>query len=624
MPRIADIYRMCGIAGIISINPQFVTNIRLKRMADAIVHRGPDGEGYWINNTTVAGLGHRRLSIIDLSAQAAQPMHYLGRYTIVHNGEIYNYVELRHELAAKGYVFSSQSDTETIMAAYDCWSENCLQHFDGMFAFALWDEKEQTLFAARDRMGEKPFYYWFNGVELLFASEMKALWAAGIEKQVNEKLLFNFITLGYTQNPFDNRETAYQQIQKLPAASFFRYSPGTQKAIEPVAYWSIDPGYTAPDINEEKAVQIFGELFTQSVKRRLRSDVPLGTSLSGGLDSSAITVMAQELLPAGAGFQTFSAIFSGFETDESERVQLLTAQTGIKNFTVEPTAESFVSDFEKWCYHQEGLMGSASVYAQYKVFQRAKEQNTKVLLDGQGADEILGGYHKYYHWYWQQLYKKDRALLKPEIIAARQLGIQEEWNWKNKLSAAWPALAGAYIKQDRKRKQRQLEHIDKTFSAAYGLSYYQLPPQNNLQSVLHYNTFNNGLEELLRYADCNSMAHGRETRLPFLEHKLVEFIFSLPAHYKIQNGRTKWLLRKTMENRLPAAITWQKNKIGFEPPQQLWMQYQPVQNLIQEARKKLVEKGILNKKVLDKKIKPQDSHAADNFDWRYLVASRLF
>jgi asparagine synthase (glutamine-hydrolysing) len=624
MPRITDIYRMCGIAGIISVDPQRINQDRLKKMTDSIAYRGPDGDGYWINKMATAGLGHRRLSIIDLSAHGSQPMHYGDRYTIIYNGEIYNYIEVKKELERKGYAFVSQSDTEVILAAYACWQEECLQYFDGMFAFAIWDEKKQTLFAARDRFGEKPFYYWFNDHELVFASEIKALWAAGIEKQVNEKLLFNFITLGYTQNPANLQETAYQQINKLPAASFFTYAV-QQKKINPVLYWQIKRnGDSNNSISEEDAIEKFTSLFSQSINKRLRSDVPLGTSLSGGLDSPAIAVMIRRMQDPGSMLQTFSAIFPGFETDESAHIKLLAAQTGIENFTIVPDAEGFITDFEKLCYHQEGLFGSASIYAQYKVFELAKQHNIKVLLDGQGADEILAGYHKYYHWYWQQLYKEDKGALQHELAAARQLDVRDEWNWKNKLAAVWPVYAGKYIKKVRIKKQLQAGGIENHFSNAYGTSYYQLPLQNSLNNVLHYNTFENGLEELLHYADRNSMAHGREVRLPFLNHQLVEFVFSLPAQFKIKNGRTKWLLRKSMDHLLPGAITWRKDKIGFEPPQKEWMQHAPVQDYMQEAKRKLVEKGVLKKEVLDKKIQPLASHAADNFDWRYLVASRLY
>ena len=615
---------MCGIAGIISGNQQLITKERLVKMTDAIAHRGPDGDGHWINDAGNAALGHRRLSIIDLSANAAQPMHYLHRYTIVHNGEIYNYIELREQLKGKGYVFTSQSDTEVIAAAYDCWKEDCLQYFDGMFAFAIWDEKEQNLFAARDRFGEKPFFYCNNGTQFIFASEMKALWAAGVEKNVNKKLLYNFLTLGYTQNPAIGSETAYSGIYKLPAASYFNYTIHKSKNISPVVYWQADNNFSNTTISEATAVEQFTDLFTQSIKKRLRSDVPLGTSLSGGLDSSAIAVMIQRIQHPGSRLQSFSAIFPGAASDESGYIQLLTASKDIDNFTTQPDAAGFINDFEKLCYQQEGLMSSASVYAQYKVFELAKQHNVKVLLDGQGADETLAGYHKYYHWYWQELYKKDKALLKNEMTAARKLGIEDQWSWKNKLAALYPAFAADYIRNERIKKQLVTAGIDKQFTAGYGTSYYQMPQQDRLNNVLYYNTFNNGLEELLQYADRNSMAHGREVRLPFLNHQLVEFIFSLPAHFKINNGRTKWVLRKAMDGLLPAEIAWRKDKIGFEPPQKQWMEQKLLQEYIQDAKNKLVTEGILQKGVLDKKIQPQDAHAADNFDWRYLVAAKLF
>ena len=592
-------------------------------MTNAIAHRGPDGEMHWINEARNAGLGHRRLSIIDPSGNAAQPMHYLNRYTIIHNGEIYNYIELRKDLIAKGYVFTTQSDTEVMLAAYDCWKENCLRYFDGMFAFAIWDEKEQMLFAARDRFGEKPFFYWFNGQQLIFASEIKALWAAGVAKKVNEKLLFNFITLGYTQNPANASETAFNEIYQLPAASYFMYNFHKQKNIQPVVYWQLDKNKVDDNITEVNAIETFSALFTQSIKNRLRSDVPLGTSLSGGLDSSSIAVMIEQIQDSSFRLQTFSAIFPGFAGDESKYIQLLSEKTAIDNYTTCPTAEDFIEDFETLCYHQEGFMGSASVYAQYKVFKLAKQHNIKVLLDGQGADEVLAGYNKYYHWYWQELYRNNKPLLQSEINAAGELGVTNEWNWKNKLAAVYPAYAAMYLKNARVKKQLSSAGIDKQFANSYGSSYYQLPPQDKLSNVLYYNTFNNGLGELLQYADRNSMAHGREVRLPFLQHQLVEFIFSLPSQFKIKNGRTKWLLRKSMNDLLPSEIAWRKDKIGFEPPQKAWMQAETMKNYIMEARRKLAAEGIIQKTVIDKKIQPLDSHAADNFDWRYLVAAQL-
>ncbi len=621
--RIADIYSMCGIAGIISANHQLVTINRLKQMTGMLQHRGPDDEGHWINETGIAGLGHRRLSIIDLSDNGAQPMHYLHRYSIIHNGEIYNYIELKKELAAKGYSFVSTSDTEVILAAYDCWKENCLQHFDGMFAFAIWDEKEKQLFAARDRFGEKPFYYYYDGTQLVFASEIKALLATGAVKKINEALLYNFITLGYTQNPGNASESAYKEIYTLPAASFFIYDAGNAKNINPKKYWAVEKNKIDNSISETTAIEKFTSLFTESIKNRLRSDVPLGTSLSGGLDSSSIAVMINQLQGSRSRLQTFSAIFPGFAGDESKYIQLLAEKINIDNFTVCPTAENFIDDFEKLCYYQEGFMNSSSVYAQYKVFELAKQHNIKVLLDGQGADETLAGYTKYYHWFWQELYTNNQPLLKKELAAARELGVTDEWTWKNKLAALHPSAGGAYLKKARIKKQLSVAGLEKDFTSAFGVSYYQLPVQDSLTNVLYYNTFNNGLEELLRYADRNSMAHGREVRLPFLHHQLVEFIFSLPSHFKIKDGRTKWIVRKAMSPLLPAPIAWRKDKIGFEPPQKQWLQQPAMQEYIMSAKQKLASAGILQKKIVAQRIEPKDANAADDFDWRYLVAANL-
>jgi asparagine synthase (glutamine-hydrolysing) len=623
MAGIADIYNMCGIAGIVSMNSALVSSHRLTAMTDALAHRGPDGMAQWINPGGIAGLGHRRLAIIDLSASAAQPMHYRSRYSIVHNGELYNYMELRQQLAGRGYTFTTLSDTEVILAAYDCWKQDCLQWFDGMFAFAIWDEQEQLLFAARDRFGEKPFYYFLEGGVLLFASEIKAINAAGKRPPVNETLLFNFLTLGYTQHPANPTETAFKGVLKLPAAHYFIYKPLVATTVEPQHYWKLDKDHQYNGITEAAALEQFNALFTQSVQQRLRSDVPLGTSLSGGLDSASIAVTIQHLQQAPARLQTFSAVFPGSAVDESQYIQLLTAQQELDNFLTYPTADGFINDIEKLCYHQEGFIGSASVYAQYKVFELAAQHGVKVLLDGQGADELLAGYHKYYHWYWQELYGQGSPLLQQEIDAARQLGVRDEWNWKNKCLVNWPQLATHLVKGNRARRQLYAAGVTRSFASAYGQSYYQLPPPGRLNNVLYYNTIENGLEELLQYADRNSMAHGCEVRLPFLQHQLAAFVFSLPASFKIRQGRTKWLLRVCMDRQLPPEIVWRKDKIGFEPPQADWMRAPAVQEYVMEARKKLAAAGIIEQLAVDKKIQPLDAHAADNFDWRYLVAARL-
>ena len=391
---------MCGIAGIISKNTSFINESILKKMTDAIAHRGPDGEAFFINPKNNIGFGHRRLSIIDLTNAAAQPMFYLGRYTIIHNGEIYNYIELKEELVKRGYFFQSRSDTEVILAAYDHYKEECLQHFDGMFAFAIWDEKEQTLFCARDRFGEKPFYYSFNNDRFIFASEAKGIWANAVEKKTNYPLLLNYLVLGHTHTPADNTITFFQDIFSLPAAHYLKFN-FSDFSFGIDRYWDCDKE-TKTSLSQKDAVEKFFALFSLSTKRRLRSDVTLGTSLSGGLDSSSIISTINKIQTTNS-LQTFSAIFPGFEKNESHYIQSVTEKFNLTNYSVTPTAEDLIKDIERLCYHPGNSFTSSSVFAQYKVFELAANNNIKVLLDGQGADETLAGYHKYIHWYLQEL-----------------------------------------------------------------------------------------------------------------------------------------------------------------------------------------------------------------------------
>ena len=620
-------------------------------MTDKISHRGPDGEGHWISQEGTAGLGHRRLSIIDLSEAGHQPMHFTPalsineegvapHYTIIHNGEIYNYIELKKELIGKGYKFYSQTDTEVIAAAYDCYKEDCLQYFDGMFSFAIWDGKEKELFAARDRFGEKPFFFYYDEKQFVFASEMKSLWASGIERRPNLKLLFNYLTIGYVDNPAIPEETFFENISKLPAASYLKYSIiNNQCSI--FNYWDIDVEKKHEKISDAEAIEKFKKLFYQSVKRRLRSDVPIGTSLSGGLDSSSVVaaiINSQNSSPtfgrqrlaegdAGGGWEgvAFSAIFPGYEKDEYVYSKMVADKFGLKHFTIEPSANTLHAEFEKLYYHQEEPFSSASIYAQFKLYELAKRENVKVLLDGQGADEILAGYHKYFKWYWQELFRKRKLTASHELRAAKELGIMEKFGWKNRIAALFPEFASIFLEKHYLLNALKHEDLTKDFVMLQSKeAYYAAPDMSGLNGILYFNTRMHGLEELLRYADRNSMAHGLEIRLPFLNHELVEFVFSLPSHFKIRQGWTKWLLRKAMENEMPAEIVWRKDKIGYEPPQREWMQEAGMQEAIIHAKEKLVKEKILKKEILSKKNQPHDANAVESYDWRYLSSVILF
>jgi len=613
---------MCGIAGIISNNSRLLFKERIESGIKCLKHRGPEDENIWINDETTAALGHLRLSIIDLSKEASQPMHYMGRYSIVHNGEVYNYIEIRDQLRQKGYHFKSQSDTEVIIAAYDHWGTSCVQHFDGMFAFSIWDEKEKMMFAARDRFGEKPFFFFYDSEQLLFASEMKSLFSMGVPKQVNQAMLFNFLTIGYTANPSDPRETFYENIYKLPASSFLVYSLA-ENQVQIEKYWQVYP--QVKSIPEQDAIEQFQHLFAQSIKRRLRSDVSIGTSLSGGLDSSSVVAFCDGQTSDHYSHKCFTASFENFDKDELKYAALVAKKFGLEHYVASIAGDETVNLMNEVMYHQEEPIGSASPLAQYKVFQLARENGVTVLLDGQGADEILAGYHKYYKWYWQELYRNHKLKSSKELKSTLGLGVKEPFGLANKIAALFPEFAAGILQTRRAKNAYHHPDLEREFAFSNKQNcYYTTPSVFDLNGALYYNTFVNGLEELLRFADRNSMAHTVEVRLPFLSHQLVEFLFSLPPELKIHNGWTKWLLRKSVDNLLPNEIVWRKDKIGFEPPQKKWMEQKTVRDAIEEAKRKLVQQKILLPSVINKKIQPHNAYAAENRDWKYWSASYLF
>jgi len=615
---------MCGIAGILQVN-SFYNEEHVRKMSNALSHRGPDGEGFWQNSSDNVLFGHRRLAILDLSDAAAQPFHYLDRYTTLHNGEIYNYVELREELKKKGYQFRTNTDTEVLVAAYDCWKEDCLEQFDGMFAFTIWDEKEKEFFAARDRFGEKPFYYICDNTNkaFLFASEIKAFWSIGLGKSFNKKMLFNFLTIGYTDNPSKPDETFYDDVKKLPAASFLKISIRSDIPVEVEKYWDIDVE-RQEKISDEAAIERFSELFNTSVKRRLRSDVPLGTSLSGGLDSSSIVATISKLQTSKVKCQTFSAIFPGFEKNEEKYINEVSSYFSLQSFKTVVSDDEIPGLFRKIIQQQDEPFGSAGTLPQFKVFGLAKQNNVKVLLDGQGADEILAGYHKYYRWYWQELFRERKLFSSGELKKAKEAGVNERFGFKNVIASLFPDFASVFLERQYLLHALQQEDLGKEFVHLQSKeAYYTAPAIFTLNGVLYFNTCMHGLEELLRYADRNSMAHGREVRLPFLNHELVEFLFLLPSDFKIREGWTKWTLRKAMDKTLPSSITWRHDKIGLEPPQLAWMQLASIQDMTHEAKRKLVNEKILKPEVMNKKIKPSGAYEKDNYDWRYLVSAQF-
>lgn len=619
------IYKMCGIAGIISPKKTVIQPKSLKTMSETLSHRGPDGEGFWINKENTAGLSHRRLAIIDLTAAAAQPMHYLNRYSIVYNGEIYNYKELKTDLQKAGYHFTTQSDTEVILASYDFYKDACVKYFDGMFSFAIWDEKLNELFCARDIFGEKPFYYFLDNDVFAFASEMKALWAAGVTKCADEKMMVNYLALGQVQHAGNKSQTFFKHIFSLPPAHTGVLSLSTMH-FTLFRYRDINK-QNCIEISEKEAVEKFEFLLENSVKLRLRSDVAVGSSLSGGIDSSTIAFYIKKNSEAKRNFKTFSAVFPGFNKDESIFIYELCNKFKLNNYTVTPNAEGLLKDFEKLCYHQEEPFPSSSIYAQYKVYELAAANNIKVLLDGQGADETLSGYTKYLHWYLQEIAAKGKHKeVKKQRILLQKANIPLQWNFKNILAAYLPSHAALALEKREYNKIVQSQFIhSQQLQKIKGKEWQGIykPVVTKLNDILYNDTMQHGLEELLRFADRNSMAHGTEVRLPFLNFELASFIFSLPSSFKIRDGFTKYILRKTMSGKIPDSILWNTNKIGFETPQKIWMENKQVQEMILFSKEKLVKDNILNASVLKNEIEPKHAHEADNIDWRFLNLAKI-
>lgn len=627
---------MCGIAGILVAHPAIIRHGQLHAMQDALAHRGPDEAGSWVHPNKTLHLLHRRLRILDLSDQAAQPLHYL-HYTLVFNGEIYNYTELKTILALHGYSFYSTGDTEVIAAAYDYWGLAFLHQLEGMFAFALYDNQQKKLLIARDRMGEKPLYFFARYAlagkleQLLFASEIKSLLAGGIPAVPNPSMLLNYLSLGYVQNPVVKTDTFYKEILNLPPGYLLDIDTAAlrftmKRWYEP--FKSIGHLAKADWQNEEAVTEKFYNLLLQSVRRQLRSDVSVGTSLSGGIDSSSIVALIDALkkqhTPTGGWANVcFSAVFPGFAQDESAWSEKVADQFGIKRYTVTPDLENLPNDLEQMFFYQDEPVESSSVLSQYQVYKAAKDMEIQVLLDGQGADEILAGYKKYSHWYLQQLLRQNHKAMQVEKSLLQQNGMLQKWGWQNYLAAYLPWQTAQALQQKTRREQDAAPLQKEWMNQHRDPATFFKCEVRQLEDILYFNTFNFGLEALLRYADRNSMAHSREVRLPFLNHELVAFVFSLPAHFKIRQGFGKWILRKAMEKLLPQEIAWRKGKVGFEPPQKQWMQDSRIHEKIMDARSLLIHKGILDAGYGNQPVNDAGAHASGNYDWRILCAAHL-
>lgn len=384
---------MCGIAGIISKGS--IDKNSIEQMTSCVSHRGPDGYGYYLDDRFA--LGHRRLAILDLSDAGHQPMEYMQRYIITYNGEIYNYIEIRKELEKEGYTFQSKTDTEVIMAAYSFWGSDCVNHFNGMWAFALFDKEKKIFFLSRDRFGVKPLYYAQIGDMFVFGSEIKQLLLFSENRFVNKKILIDYLVCGFSEH---TEETFFEGIYSLAGGHNLTYC--LQKhtfCIEKFYHLVLDK--TAEKIEEEQAIEKYKEEFLRSIRFRLRSDVKVGTCLSGGLDSSSVAATAsdQYYLESRLKFQAIHAKSTEIETQESDYAEKLASEKPIELHILTPSVEDFLAAIDDVFYTQEEPFGSPSVFMQFFVMKKAREIGSIVMLDGQGGDETLLGYERYYPAY---------------------------------------------------------------------------------------------------------------------------------------------------------------------------------------------------------------------------------
>lgn len=555
---------MCGIAGFISSNLyNEEKEAVIGNMLKAIAHRGPDATSSWSKDSVT--LGHNRLSIIDLSHQADQPMHY-RHCTIVFNGEIYNYLELRAQLIAKGYTFKTQSDTEVIIASYIEWGTTCVSRFVGMWAFALFDKENNCLFVSRDRFGIKPFYYIHKGNEFYFASEYKPLKICpAFNGDLNIMQISRGLQLGWIC--YDD-ETYFNEIKALPAAHnmVINLNENGVKDLNITTYWDIDITEKTNISFAEKTEQFYN-LFKDSIKLHCRSDVPVATCLSGGLDSSAIASMVQTLNP-DMDYKSFSIYYDGKgDVDERPFIKaVIEKYNHIIPYYKKPTDTEVAENFHRALYHCDAPSSGSSFMSQYFLMQLIQEQGIKVVLDGQGSDEYLGGYmHSYYRVCADYIRKgnvKNALQLTAALAGSLKLSAPKQFAHFGK------SIMSSLFEEDKLYKYEYNHYYPFITKEAAGNVPLSLTHKegSKLDSFLYHLLFTTSLPTLLHYEDRNSMAFSIESRVPFLDHRLVEFAFSLSSSDKINGTVTKHILRESLKPVLPQAIYNRTDKKGFVTP----------------------------------------------------------
>lgn len=580
---------MCGIAGVARCDGRKVDTAAFCLALMSMRHRGPDDEGIVLIESTTGKfeerggidtprelhlvdlraptvletnvvLGNRRLSIIDLSIKAHQPQKNEDcTVWVVFNGEVYNYRELKEDLARAGHEFVSDSDTEVIVHGYEQWGMDLLlSKMMGMWGFALWDQSRRKLYLVRDRFGIKPLYYHLDDAQLVFASEIKAIRVL-FPTKMNDRRIAEFLWF----RPYKSDETFFDGINQVMAAHYVEMDV-TTKRLHTTRYWQlseVNTSYEKTDLIE--ATKTFYQLFEQSIKLHMRSDVPLGTCLSGGLDSSSIVCLSQKLLREGAlaekglerteRLKTFSSVPQEKRISEVPYVEEVVRYSAVEPHFTTPTFDDFLKDFEELVSIHDEPFQDPSVYMQYRVIKLAKENGIKVLLDGQGGDECLAGYQRYVGDYLRDLIR-EKKYFKALVNFFGTLDLTGPFFWR-------------YFRKRFGTRQRTLEEVITISRPPERPLEYET---NNLANRLRYDLLAGSIIELLKYEDTNSMAFSIESRVPFLFHPMIEYLFKLPMSTKINGRWTKYILRESMKGILPEKIRIRRGKLGFPAPSEEW------------------------------------------------------
>ena len=545
---------MCGIAGFYG----FKDDRLLRKFSSQLTHRGPDGEGFYRDSEV--SLLNRRLAIIDLKGGNQPIYNEDASVVVVYNGEIYNYRELKKELIKKGHTFKTKSDTEVIVHGYEEWGEKCFDRLNGMFAIALRDVKKKKMFLVRDHFGIKPLYYSIFDDKLVFSSEIKPIFLSGLIKRApNDRIIYRYLKFRVHD---DGRETFFKNIYRLRPGELIeirnsKFEVRKYSYLEKELYSS--SAVEKNSSRQARTIMDFKKELIRAIKYRLISDVPVGTCLSGGLDSSTVVAVVNNLLKnhvkeaksVGRIQKTFSAVFPGSTNDEERYIDaLISKMTNIKPYKINPNPKEFFEDLKEFIKIQEEPTISTGPYAQYKVMEMAQGK-VKVLLDGQGSDEMMAGYLPYYSVYFRQLWKEKRYFkLFYEMMAA-------------------PDVLIRYVKEKFVFPVKVKSLLNQRFAEKYRKEKFFVE-NKNLKKRLIEDVFYNSLQSLLRYEDKNAMAFSLEGRVPFLDFNLIKHIFSLPDEAIIKGGWNKNALRQATKNLLPEIINKRRDKIGFTTPEYEW------------------------------------------------------